>query len=67
MSSSDSPIMKTLITLAEAALATYGRRWGGLLSSERLPCAGAFRAFTHAMPGTILLSLVVLGIWAAGP
>jgi uncharacterized membrane protein len=67
MFSSDSPHMNTLITLAGAALATYGLRLGGLLLSERLPRSPAFRAFMGALPGTILLSLVVPGILAAGP
>lgn len=67
MFSSDSPLMNILITLTGAALATYGLRLGGLLLSERLPRAPAFRAFMSALPGTILLSLVVPGILAAGP
>ena len=67
MLATDLPPMNTLLTLAGAALATYGLRLGGLLLSERLPRAPAFRAFMRALPGTILLSLVVPGIWAAGP
>jgi len=67
MLSNDTPFMSILITVAGAALATYGLRLGGLLLSERLPRAPAFQAFMQALPGTILLSLVVPGILAAGP
>jgi len=67
MLTNDLPLINTMVTLAGAALATYGLRLGGLLLSERLPRSPAFRAFMGALPGTILLSLVVPGILAAGP
>ena len=42
-----------LIAMTGAILITYGYRLGGLLLSERLPRAPAFRAFMQALPGTI--------------
>ena len=56
----------TLITIAAAAVVTYGLRIGGLLLSDKLPRNGQFKAFMDALPGTILLSLVAPGIAAAG-
>lgn len=63
----DSPFLRTVMTLGGAIGVTYGLRLGGLLLSERLPRAPAFRAFMEALPGTILLALVAPGILAAGP
>ena len=63
----DLSIVNVLIAMTGAILITYGYRLGGLLLSERLPRAPAFRAFMQALPGTILLSLVAPGILAAGP
>lgn len=54
------------ITIAGAALVTYGLRFGGLMLSERLPRHGRFKGFMDALPGTILLSLVAPGILSAG-
>ncbi|MBL0715786.1 MAG: AzlD domain-containing protein [Desulfosarcina sp.] len=58
----------TLLTtvIAGAALVTYGLRLGGLLLSEKLPRSGAFKIFLEALPGTILISLVIPAIVAAG-
>ena len=56
----------TLLTITGAALVTYSFRFGGLLLSERTPKSAGFKAFMEALPGTILLSLVVPGILAAG-
>ena len=54
------------IAVAGAALVTYGLRLGGLLLSEKLPRTGAFKVFLESLPGTILVSLVIPGIVAAG-
>lgn len=54
------------LAVAGAALVTYGLRFGGLLLSEKLPRTGAFKTFLEALPGTILISLVMPGIVAAG-
>ena len=51
---------------AGAALVTYGLRLGGLLLAEKLPRTGTFKTFLEALPGTILISLVMPGIMAAG-
>lgn len=42
-----------------ASLITYLFRLGGLLMADRLPQSGPLRSFLDALPGTILLSLVV--------
>ncbi len=54
------------MAIGGAALMTYGLRLGGLLLSEKLPRTGAFKIFLEALPGTILVSLVMPGITAAG-
>lgn len=58
--------MAVWLTIAAAALVTYGLRIGGLLLAGRLPQAGRFKVFLDTLPGTILLSLVVPGIIAEG-
>jgi uncharacterized membrane protein len=49
------------------AMVTYALRAGGLLMADHLPRSGPLERFMRALPGTILLSLVVPGILAAGP
>ena len=56
----------TILTISGAALVTYIFRFGGLLLSERMPKSARFRAFMEALPGTILISLVVPGIISVG-
>ena len=58
---------ETILTVFGVAVATYALRFGGLLLSERIPKSGGFKVFMEALPGTILLSLVAPGIFAAGP
>ena len=58
--------MAAFLTIMGAALVTYIFRFGGLLLSERTPKSPGFKAFMEALPGTILLSLVVPGILSAG-
>ena len=55
-----------VMAIAGAALVTYGLRFGGLLLAEHLPKSVGFSRFLAALPGTILLSLVVPGIVSAG-
>ena len=62
-----SPTAATWLTIGCAAFATYGLRIGGLLLAARLPTRGRFRTFMDALPGTILLSLIVPAAYAAGP
>jgi uncharacterized membrane protein len=49
---------------------TYAFRFGGLLLADRLPRTGPMRRFLDALPGAILLSLVVPAAahagWAGG-
>lgn len=49
-----------------ASAITYGFRLGGLLLSDRLPKTGPARRFLDALPGTILIALVVPGAVHAG-
>ena len=55
------------LTIGAAALVTYGLRISGLLLAGRLPKTGRFRTCLDALPGTILLSLIVPAAVAAGP
>ncbi len=48
-----------LIAILVASVITYAFRFGGLLLGDRLPQAGPLRSFLDALPGTILVSLVV--------
>jgi uncharacterized membrane protein len=48
-----------LITIVVASIITYTFRLGGLLLADRLPQTGPLRYFLDALPGTILVSLVV--------
>ena len=54
------------LVIAAAAIVTYAFRIGGLMLADMLPDSVRFRRFMEALPGTILLSLVVPGIIAAG-
>jgi uncharacterized membrane protein len=62
-----SPEFLIWLTIACAAVTTYGLRLGGLLLAGRLPKTGRFKRFMDALPGTILLSLIVPAAIAAGP
>jgi uncharacterized membrane protein len=55
-----------LLVILMAALVTYGLRLGGLVLAGRLPKTGRFRLLMDALPGTILLSLIVPAALAAG-
>ena len=55
-----------LLAITGAALATCALRIGCLLLAEKLPRTGAFKTFLEALPGTILISIVMPGIVAAG-
>lgn len=57
---------RIILTIVLAAVATYSLRAGGLLLGEKLPASGRFRVFMEALPGTLLLSLIVPGIVSAG-
>ena len=63
----DSSHTAVFLTVFGVAAATYALRFGGLLLSERIPKSGGFKSFMEALPGTILLSLVLPGIFSAGP
>lgn len=47
------------IAIVAASVITYSFRLGGLLMAERLPQSGPLRSFLDALPGTILVALVV--------
>ncbi len=67
LSSLGSPGLRPWIAIACAAAVTYSLRLGGLLLAGGLPDTGRFRRFMDALPGAILLSLVVPGMMSAGP
>lgn len=48
-----------LITIIAASIITYSFRLGGLLLADRLPRTGPLRSCLDALPGAILVSLVV--------
>lgn len=48
-----------LLTIFLVSAVTYGLRLGGLLLAGILPNRGPVRQFLDALPGTILISLVV--------
>jgi uncharacterized membrane protein len=55
-----------ILAIVCAAIVTYALRTGGLLLAERFPKTGRFKMFMDALPSTILLSLIVPGIFNAG-
>ena len=58
--------LNIIAAILGAAMVTYTLRLGGLLLAERMPRNTAFKSFMDALPGTILVALVVPGIIAAG-
>jgi branched chain amino acid efflux pump len=58
---------ESYLAIFGVAVTTYAFRFGGLLLSERIPKSGGFKVFMEALPGTILVSLVLPGIFSAGP
>ena len=58
--------LNAIAAILGAAVVTYALRLGGLLLAERMPRSPAFRSFMDALPGTILVALVVPGIMVAG-
>jgi uncharacterized membrane protein len=57
---------EVFLTIVLAAIVTYCLRLGGLLLAERFPKTGRFKKFMDALPGTILLSLIVPGAFSTG-
>jgi uncharacterized membrane protein len=53
-------------TIGCAAIVTYTLRFGGLMLASKLPNSGRWKRFMDALPGTILLSLILPGIVSAG-
>lgn len=58
--------LNIIVTILCAAMVTYALRLGGLLLAEKMPRNPAFKSFMEALPGTILVALVVPGVTAAG-
>jgi uncharacterized membrane protein len=54
------------LTIGLAAVVTYLLRFGGLMLASKLPNSGRFKRFMDALPGTLLLALIVPGIVSAG-
>lgn len=61
------PEQATWVIIFCAALVTYSLRLSGLLLAGRLPKTGRFKKFMDALPGTILLSLIIPAAIGAGP
>lgn len=61
------PDLLIWLTIFGAAAVTYSLRIGGLMLAGKLPKTGRFKRFMDALPGTILLSLIVPAALAAGP
>lgn len=59
-------IERSYLVIVGAAFVTYCLRLGGLLLAGRLPKTGMFKRFMDALPGTILLSLIVPAALAGG-
>ncbi len=55
------------LAIALAAVGTYALRVGGLLLAARLPKTGRLRRGLDALPGALLLSLVVPSMANGGP
>lgn len=54
------------LTILGAASVTYGLRVSGLLLASHFPKTGRFKRFMDALPGTILLSLIIPAALAEG-
>ncbi len=58
--------LSVYITIAMAACVTWFLRFGGLMLADKLPKSGPFKRFMDALPGSILLSLIVPGMVSSG-
>ncbi len=58
--------LETLALIGAMAAVTYALRAGGLLLAGRLPQTPGFKAFMEALPGAILVALVMPGVLHAG-
>ena len=58
--------LSVFLTIGLAAVVTYSLRFGGLMLASKLPDSGKFKRFMDALPGTILLSLIIPGMISAG-
>ncbi len=63
---SEFSLSSSLIIIFGAALITYLLRFGGLILADKFPKQGRFHKFMEALPGTILISLIIPGILANG-
>ena len=66
MMKTDLFITGSVAAILITAAITYALRFGGLMLADRLPRTGPVRRFLDALPGTILLSLVVPAAIHAG-
>lgn len=60
-------LFAAVLTVVLAGTATYLLRYGGLALSDRLPTRGAASRFLRALPGALLVALVVPEAIGAGP
>lgn len=55
-----------ILTIGGAAISVYALRISGLLLADRLPKSRKLKSFMKALPGTILLSLVLPEVLSIG-
>jgi uncharacterized membrane protein len=60
-------LASALLVVVLAGLGTYALRFGGLALADRLPSDGAAARFLRALPGTLMVALVVPEVVQAGP
>ncbi len=59
-------ISTTFLVILGASLVTYLLRLGGLLLANKFPKNSKFKQFMEAIPGSILISLIMPGIISTG-
>lgn len=61
------PVAEVWWLIAGLAGGTFAIRYGGAVLGARLPREGPWARFLEALPGTLIVALVTLGIARGGP
>jgi len=61
-----SAVLSGILIVVLSGLGTYALRFGGLALADRLPTRGRSARFLRALPGTLLVALVVPELMDAG-